>query len=213
MRHNDELSQTNMRFSRKLRHIAVSARIGCCLGCGGKVPLTHYYVLSLPAPQPAVERLDFTAILLPIRESRVISQDRIVYRESPEQVGFYEYHRWAEDPSDSIAGALRRQLLARGTFSSVTLFDGRTTADYLLRGHLQRLEEIDYGTQLTVSVEITLDLVDPQSARVAWSDSTTQTAVVEQSDVRSVVQGMSKAVEQGISELCEKLDNHLRTRN
>ena len=126
------------------RSLAAALAIVACLACGGKVPPTLYYVLDLPAPALAEERLGRTAVLMPIRTSKLVGQGRLVYRESREQVGYYEYHRWAEDPEDSIADSLLRALMARGTFASVAPFDGRTRSDFLVRGELRRLEEIDY---------------------------------------------------------------------
>ncbi len=196
----------------RLRRIAVSAATVALLGCGGTVPPTQLYVLDLPAPPPAVDRLEHTAILMPFRASDVIGQDRIVYRESPEQVGFYEYHRWAEDPEDSIAESLTRELLSRGTFASVATFDGRTKADYILRGRLERLEEVDYGGPVRATVEIALELVDAGTARVVWSGTASKTEEVPQSEVRSVVSKMREAAEQSIKQLSSELDRHVRSR-
>lgn len=197
-----------MSFRASLCRIAALAALA---GCGGKVPPTLYYVLNLPAPTPAAERLEHTAVMMPFRASRVIGQDRIVYRESPEQVGFYEYHRWAEDPEDSIGQALAREVLARGTFASVAAFDGRTQADFILRGRLERLEEIDYGGPVRAIVEIALDLVDAETAQVIWSGTSANSEEVPQSEVRSVVSNMSAAAERSIRALSVELDRHLRS--
>ena len=182
-----------------------------CLACGGPVPPTNYYVLDLPAPAPAASPLGHTAILMPIRAGRVIRQGRIVYRESPEQVGFYEYHRWAEDPEDSVARSLRRQVLALGTFAQVAEFDGRTTADYVLRAELLRLEEVDHGGGVRAAVEISLELVETSTARVVWVSSAERTEMVPASEVRSVVDRLSAAADQAIRELSSELDSYLRS--
>lgn len=181
-----------------------------CWACGGAVPPTNYYVLDLPAPAPAAAPLEHTAVLMPIRAGRVIRQGGIVYRESPEQVGFYEYHRWAEDPEDSVARSLRQQVLALGTFAQVTDFDGRTTADYLLRGELLRLEEVDYDGGVRATVEISLELVETSTARVVWVSSAERTEMVPASEVRSVVDRLSAAADHAIRQLSGELDRHLR---
>ena len=181
-----------------------------CLACGGVAPPTNYYVLDLPAAPPAAAPLEHTAILMPIRAGRVIRQGRIVYRESPEQVGFYEYHRWAEDPEDSVARSLRQQVLALGTFAQVADFDGRTTADYLLRGELLRLEEVDYDGGVRATVEISLELVETSTARVVWTSTAERTEMVPASEVRSVVDRLSSAADHAIRQLSGELDRHLR---
>ena len=75
----------------------------------------------------------------------MLIQDRIVYRPAQGEVGFYEYHRWAEDPRDTLTKSLIQHLRSRGAFTNVVLFDGRSKTDYIIRGTLERLEEIDSG--------------------------------------------------------------------
>ena len=193
------------------RSVTAVLAIAAWLACGGKVPPTLYYVLDLSSPALAEERLDRTAVLMPIRTSKLVGQGRLVYRESREQVGFYEYHRWAEDPEDSIADALQRELMARGTFASVAPFDGRTKSDFLVRGELRRLEEIDYDGPVRAAAEVSLELVDSLTGQVAWSGAASRIEDVSTSDVRSVVSAMSAAVQEVIRQLSAELDGHLRS--
>jgi len=187
------------------------AAVASCLACGASGPPTRYYALNLPRSPPAAERLAHTAVLMPIRAGEIAGQGRIVYRESPHEVGFYEYHRWAEDPEDSVADALASELLARGTFASVTPFDGRTQADFILRGELRRIEEIDYEGPVKVLVEISLELVDAATSRVVWSDRSCAEEVVAAAEVRSVVEKLSASADQAIKRLAGQLDSHLRS--
>ena len=187
------------------------AAVASCLACGASGPPTRYYALNLPRSPPAAERLAHTAVLMPIRAGEIAGQGRIVYRESPHEVGFYEYHRWAEDPEDSVADALASELLARGTFASVTPFDGRTQADFILRGELRRIEEIDYEGPVKVLVEISLELVDAATSRVVWSDRSCAEEVVAAAEVRSVVERLSASADQAIKRLAGQLDSHLRS--
>ncbi len=181
-------------------------------GCGGgKIPTTRYYTLDLAAPAPAPQRLPFFGVVMPFRAAGIVDRNRIVYRESREEVGFYEYHKWAQNPRTEIADALIKQLLARGSFSSLTLFDGRTKSDYILRGSIERLEEIDYDPPVSAAVEISLELIDGKSAEVVWSAAAAKTGPVTSGDVRSVVSGLSQAADQSVSELAGKLDSYLRS--
>ncbi len=203
-----------MRFASDLRRaLLAGTAIVACMACGGKVPPTNYYALNLSAPAPAAAALEHTAVLMPMRAGRVIRQGRIVYRESPEQVGFYEYHRWAEDPADSVGQSLLRQIMALGTFASIAPFDGRTAADFVLRGELRRIEEVDHGGGVRATVEIALELVDAETARVVWSGSATKTEAVQVGEVRSVVSRMSAAADQAIKQLAGELDRHLRAQS
>ena len=200
-----------MSLAVRSRALAVALVLAACLACGGKAPPTLYYVLDLPVPTPAADRLDHTAVMMPIRVSEMVGQGRIVYRESREQVGFYEYHRWAEDPDDSVERALLGEFMARGTFASVIPFDGRTQADFLIRGEVRRLEEIDYDGPVRAAAEVSIELVDASTGRLTWSSAVTQVEEVPTSDVRSVVASMSVATRKAVKQLTEELDRQLRS--
>src|SRR5260370_843039 len=116
-------------------------------GCGGKIKYPAYYELHVaPATDipPKADHLPSIAV----REFRApgyLRQGPIVYRTSPEEVGYYEYHRWAVDPRSAITNAVVGRLRASGHFAAVTVYDGRAIADYILSGRLEKLEELDYA--------------------------------------------------------------------
>jgi cholesterol transport system auxiliary component len=179
---------------------------------GGKIPSTHYYALDLPpAPQSAPDSaLKHTLAVLPVRASEMLTQDRIVYRPTREEVGYYEYHRWAEDPRTSIQNALISRMRQTGAFAAVALFDGRTKTDYLLRTRIERLEEVDFEQGVKVYATISAELVEAETARVIWSGTGTGDGTVSQSDVRQVVTQLSAAASQALNEIAEQVNTHLR---
>ncbi len=189
---------------------AAAMLVAVCLGCGGKLPPTFYYALNVALPEPAEQSLDGTALLMPVRAAAVVRQGRIVYRESPERVGFYEYHRWAEDPEEALARAIRMGLLSRGTFASVARYDGRAEADFLLRTELRRLEEVDYGGPVRAEAEVALELVNSSTGRVEWHGAASRAEAVPVSEVASVVAHMSTAADGVVAELVSRLDAHVR---
>ena len=109
--------------------------------------------------------------MTPFRAERMLTQDRIVYRPSRQEVGYYEYHRWAEDPRSAVTSAIIERLRASGAFSSVALFDGRTRSDFLLRGRIERLEEVDYEEGVKAYAAISAELLDATNQRVVWEGS------------------------------------------
>jgi ABC-type uncharacterized transport system auxiliary subunit len=181
------------------------------LGCGGKIPPTHYYALSLPpAPAPAAESLPYTLVVMPLRTSSMLTQDRIVYRPSPEEVGYYEYHRWAQDPRESVTNALIDKIRASGAFSSVARFDGRTRADYVLRARIDRLEEVDFEEGVKVYSGLSAELLDGATMRVVWEGSATSEAQVGNSEMQAVVRQLSEATGQTLDKLTQSLAESVR---
>jgi len=51
------------------------------------------------------KRIDIVAVCR-FETSSYLREGRIVYRENPEESGFYEYHRWAAEPAETITAAM-----------------------------------------------------------------------------------------------------------
>lgn len=116
-------------------------------GCMGKVKYPTYYRLNLAPPTDAPIKGDALPSIA-VREFRApayLREGPIVYLTSPEEIGFYEYHRWAVDPRQTITAAIVENLRASGNFKLVKIYDGRNDVDYLLSGRLEQLNEVDYG--------------------------------------------------------------------
>ena len=74
----------------------------------------------------------------------------IVYRTGAEEVGFYEYHRWAVNPRQAITHYLEDGVRAQSRFQSVALHERAADAAYLLSGNIERLEEVDQDRDVRV---------------------------------------------------------------
>jgi ABC-type uncharacterized transport system auxiliary subunit len=146
----------------------------------------------------------------PFRTANLLRQDRIVYRPSPVEVGFYEYHRWAEPPNDAVTKALADQLMRRRVFQSVEISDGGQKADYVLRGRIERLQELDYPGGVRVQVSISAELEDPERQQIIWSSSASSESVVAKSDVQAVVAAMGQASQQSILRLMTDIEKFVQ---
>jgi ABC-type uncharacterized transport system auxiliary subunit len=131
----------------------------------------------------------------------LLRQDRIVYRPSPVEVGFYEYHRWAERPNDTVTKALADQVMGRRLFQSVEISDGPERAEYVLRGSIDRLQEVDYHGAVRAQVSISAELDDPVRREKVWASVASSEFVVGKSDVQAVVTAMGRATQQSIERL------------
>jgi len=181
-------------------------------GCAGKVRYPDYYMLAL-APSndaPAADNQKLPAIAVQRFETPAyLRQGRIVYRESPEHIGFYEYHRWASDPGQVVTTAMMDSLRASGVFSLVEPYDGQERAPYVLRGRLEKLDEVDYRNGVQVEVRLSAQLLNTKTGTAVWAGDTTKTANVDQRQVNSVVRAMGKATQDGIAELVQNMEEQL----
>jgi len=172
-------------------------------GCAGKVGRSNYYTLNLPAPPdpPAAENAHTTVAVREFRAPAYLRQGAIVYKPSPEQIGFYAYHRWAVDPCDFVTDSIIDRLGATGTFSRVKHYDGQPDADYVVSGRLEKLEEIDYEGGVKVEVAVSAQMTKLDTGTIVWSKAVSEVGVVNQHNVPTVVSEMSRTMERAIEKL------------
>src|SRR5438128_7096321 len=104
----------------KIINMALAALL--IAGCAGKVRYPKYYTLDIAPPlQPAPDAARLTAAVAVRRfeTPAYLRQGRIVYREAPEAVDFYEYHRWAADPGPTVTTGMIASIRSAGLFSFV----------------------------------------------------------------------------------------------
>jgi ABC-type uncharacterized transport system auxiliary subunit len=141
---------------------------------------------------------------LAVREFRspvYLRQGAIVYKTSPEQIGFYNYHRWAVDPRDFLTNAVAERLRASGNFSQVKVYDGRSDVDYVLSGRLEELEEIDYEVGVKVQATISAQMVSTATGATVWANSVSEVGTVSQRDVPAVVSAMNGTMGRAMEKL------------
>jgi ABC-type uncharacterized transport system auxiliary subunit len=172
-------------------------------GCAGKVRYPNYYTLNLPAPAdpPAAENAHATLAIREFRAPTYLRQGAIVYKTSPEQIGFYSYHRWAMAPRDFVTNAIIERLRARGVFAHVKPYDGSPDVDYVLSGRLEKLEELDYQGSVKVQVAISAEMTSIATGAIVWSNAVSEIGDVNKSDVPAVVSEMNRTMEHAIEKL------------
>jgi uncharacterized lipoprotein YmbA len=193
-----------------MKKTTIAALIGfLTLGGCAKVRYPDYYVLNLPNPVSASRGSGPISASVAVREFRApqyLRQGSIAYRPEAEQIAFYDYHRWAEDPRQSVTTAMVRGL--KQVFESAELYDGRTGTEFLLTGSLDRLEEVDSEHSVSVEVGISAMLQNVKTGDVVWSDRCFKTSEVNQRSLPAVVTEMSR----DLSEAATQLVSSMRSR-
>jgi ABC-type uncharacterized transport system auxiliary subunit len=135
------------------------------------------------------------------RSPTYLHQGAIVYKTSPEQIGFYNYHRWASDPRDVVTNAVTERLRASGNFTQVKPYDGRSDIDYVLSGRIEKLEEVDYAGGIKVEVAISAQMTNLATGATMWTNIVDEVGTVGQRDVPAVVAEMNRTMERAIEKL------------
>jgi len=196
----------------KIIFSALMLCLGILDGCGAARP-SKFYQLAVPGnTTPGAEPTAYPVTLLlgPIGTSSLYRDDRIVYTSNDEAMGTYEYERWAEPPSEMIREALFRELRASGRYQGIYPLHSDVHGDYVLRGHLFDLRELD-GKVLAVRVTFEFELHDSRTGATVWRRYYSHDEPVDGKDVPAVVAALNRNVVSGLSDLREGLDQYLST--
>ena len=170
-------------------------------------------MLNVP-PQPASPGVPTRQALgsVAVREftaPRFLKEGAIVYRPGPEQLDYYTYALWAEDPRRSATEALVRELHERGLFKSVDLYDGRQSPDCLIMGSLDHLEEFDDKSNVSVEVGLSARIINLRSGEVLWRGTSIKTVRVGDRSVPGVVSEMSSGLGSAVTGLVDSMQAQL----
>ena len=175
-------------------------------GCGS-VPEIHYYMIDSATETFKVENPKFDKILgIDKFETEVLYEsDRIVYRESPYEVKFYNYHRWITPPADIVTEKAIEQIAASGLFSQVVPFPHICDVDYLIRGTIKAFEELDEQDDWYGLVRLKVEFIDMKNNSILWQDIVSKKIKVSEKKPVQLV----KAIDVSLTECIHSVIPHL----
>ena len=174
----------------------------------GHVRYPTNYLLNFPPPPPSFAAPRDMRGALAIQEfqcPQYLCEGRIVYRSSPEEIGSYEFHRWAMNPRDMITQSVADRIRSEALFHSVVLKGTGVEPAYVLKGNIERLEEVDEGRDVRVVCTISAQLLDTQTKSVIWTHTESQTIAVQNRNVAGVVSSLSTAARMAVDNLVKSL--------
>jgi ABC-type uncharacterized transport system auxiliary subunit len=183
---------------------------GLMAGCGAARP-NKYYQLTFPgdaaADPPAGAVHPVSIIVGTLNASHLYREDHIVYGSSAENMGTYEYQRWAEPPAEMIQDVLLHALRNSGRFRTVLSLRSTAHGDYLLHGHLYELKEIT-GASMAGRLSMELELRDTRNGETLWTHLYSHDEAVSGKDVGAVVKALNHNVQRAAAELTASLDQY-----
>lgn len=185
--------------------------------CGAARPVSYYTLNSTPTPGPSVTVKNDAPIPVNLLVGRITAShlylnDPIVYSNGGVEMGTYEYHRWMDVPTEMLETMLVQTLRNQGRFRSVGRLGSGAHGDYILRGRLYSLEEVD-SPSITARFSVELELFQPKTGMVVWNQSYNQDEHVGQKSVTAVVEALRREVLAGLDQLTSSLDTYLASRS
>ena len=203
----------------RLRFPRLSAPLGCLVvfpllvgllaGCGATRPV-RYYQLTVPTDAGDIEKAGAVPVRLLLGglvTSHLYREDRIVFGNGPEQLGTYEFQRWAEPPAEMIQEILLRELRATGHYRAVHVRRSNVTGDFAIRGRLYDFKELEGGS-LSTRVTMEFEMRDLKSGATVWNHYYTHDEPATGKDVPAIVAALDRNVQNGVREVIASLEQH-----
>jgi len=170
----------------------------------------RYYFLTPSPVTPQANPTQFPVAILVGRLSapRILRDDRVIYGMTDVELGVDEYHRWTAPPTEMIEQLLVERLRRTGQYKSVQKISSTARGDYLLRGRLSAMNEVDDPAGIKARFTIQLELYDQKAGSVVWTDSYTHDEPVDKKSVTAVVQALQKNVNAGLDQLAANLSQY-----
>ena len=198
-----------MTTSAKVTVSVLALAVSFAAGCGAARP-SKYYQLTVPgdmAPAADSNPVPTTLLIGRLTGPALYREDQIVYSSGGESMGTYEYHRWAEPPTEMIAEIMLRQLRSSGHYSGVYSLRSDIHGDFLLHGRLYDFKEVS-GSSEAGRVTMELELRNIKTGTTVWTHFYSHDEPAASKDVGAVVAALDKNVQQGITECRASLDQY-----
>lgn len=213
-----ELATESARAGRERLVFRTPARLSLCVlaltfglaaGCGAGRP-SKYYQLTIPgdlAPAANPNPVPITLLIGRMTGPALYREDEIVYSSGGEGMGTYEYHRWAEPPTEMIAEIMLRQLRASSHYRAVYTLRSDVHGDFLLHGRLYDFKEVSEKSD-AARVTMELELRNIKTATTVWTHFYSHDEPTTGKNVDAIVAALDKNVQQGIAECRASLDEY-----
>jgi ABC-type uncharacterized transport system auxiliary subunit len=132
-------------------------------------------------------------------------EDRILYRLSEVEVGFYEYDRWVEPPEEMVTRVVTTFLRTSGLFQLVTSADNVRLPAWILSGEVTRFDEVRTPAGSQAECWLRLELRRARDEQLLWSEVLTATTFLSAETSAALAQAMSQAVHEIALHLVERL--------
>ncbi|MFQ5674741.1 MAG: ABC-type transport auxiliary lipoprotein family protein [bacterium] len=177
----------------------------------GSVPQTFYYRIDYEAKNLKDDNgtIPKTLGVTQFGVDALYEGDRIVYRQSPYEVKFYNYRRWISPPKKMVSEKILKQYQASGLFQRVVKVPYSGTIDYILGGVIQAFEEWDEGSNWYGTVAIEFRLENNANHEVVWQRVIKERVLAEKKEPLGIVKAISASLEKVVSKSISEIKTNL----
>ncbi|HID39389.1 MAG TPA: hypothetical protein EYP36_07725 [Calditrichaeota bacterium] len=185
------------------------------LSCTGERIVTKFYVIDdmplLPvdssvafqSPLPYVVMVDNFSI------SRIYDSNRIALRTKSNEISYYFYHKWAENPSAAFQTLLWRQLRSLNLFKTCNLRRIDPEPQFKITGYIDRIERVEQDNYDAAHLIVTLEFKEYKSGRTLVQHGYNRLLPLNKKDMNNFASALNQIITQQNSIFFEKIQSYL----
>ena len=178
------------------------------------VPPTHYYAFrpdSVNGAELISPKYPYVLGIEAYEANFPYQQDKIIFRTSPYEVNFYEYHRWLHPPTDLVTEQVQKLFFSSGLFERIHARPFESYSDYILQGSIHLFDQWDTGSTSISSIRIRIyhQLILPDESQILWAKTIETTATVPSLEIVEIVKGFETALQENIRQAIAAIDKVL----
>lgn len=189
------------------RPILVSLLALSLSGCVSNKPIRYYTIKPPAAPTLPNSTHPVSLLVAGITGPEIFRDTPIAYRVGANEIGTYQYRRWAEPPVEMLQGNLIRLLSSSGNYQSVASLGSTSEGQFVVRGKLYDFEEVD-GASITGLVSMEFELYERKSGKVVWSHFYSQSEPVQSKEISAIVSALDVNLDRGLNEVAAGLNQY-----
>lgn len=136
-------------------------------------------------------------------------RNRMLYRSSEVEVGFYEYDRWVEPPGEMVTRVVMAHLRASGLFRQIIPAVDAPVLAWVLSGDVLRFDEVRSASGSHAECRLQLELRRVRDEQLLWSDVITATVALTDDAPTALARAMSEAVQHAARQLITTLQQRV----
>ncbi len=183
-------------------------------GCAN-IPLTHYYTFHPDLEKKvaiAAPKSSYTLAIDTFEADVPYQQDKIVFRTSPYEVNFYEYHKWLRPLEELVTDQVLKLVSSAGLFQSVHSRAFESYSDYILRGKIKMFDQWYNAGNSFVRIQLEYQLVVPDQEQIIWMNTVETKGDIRNLAIVETVKGFETALQENVLQALAAIDGVLHQR-
>ena len=184
--------------------------------CSKKRIVTKFYTLDTPENviEKAISKWAVNVMVDNFKISKTYDRTQIALRTDTNELQYYFYHKWSENPTTAVSYTAWKYLRASGLFNTCTYLGLSPQTDYVISGRIDQIERIENEEAIQAHIKMTLELQDYSTRVVQLAHSFDKYAMLpDDSNMNAFAQAIKITINTEMEVFTNKIQKFMEDTN